>query len=63
MTLPGDGFPYAIADENRGKPKEEVVESDINTHDVYAYMPGASTPYATLSSGIQQPTGLSIAKP
>ena len=63
MTIPGQGFPYAIGLENRGKPKDEVVESDINTHDVYAYAPGSYTPYATLSDGIQQPTGLFIAKP
>lgn len=63
MTIPGAGFPYAIALQNRGKPNGEVVASDINTHEVYAYMPGSYTPYATLSNGIQQPTGLFITKP
>jgi hypothetical protein len=63
MTIAGNGDPYAISLENKGKPKGEVVESDLGTYDVYAYMPGAYTPYATLSNGITLPTGLLIAKP
>lgn len=63
MTITGHGEPYAISLENQGKPNGEVVESDLGTYDVYAYMPGSYTPYATLSNGIELPTGLLIAKP
>ncbi len=62
-TFPGNGFPYAISSENRGKPNGEVVESDIDTHLVYAFKPGSYTPYATLSNGVELPTGLLITKP
>ena len=62
-TITGNGYPYAISLQRKGKPKAEVVESDIDTHDVYAYMPGAYTPYATLTNGVELPTGLLIAKP
>jgi hypothetical protein len=62
-TITGDGFPYAISSENKGKPKGEVVESDIDTHAVYAFKPGSYTPYATLTNGIELPTGVLIAKP
>ncbi|MBV9720145.1 MAG: hypothetical protein JOZ77_12570 [Candidatus Eremiobacteraeota bacterium] len=62
-TIPGNDYPYAISLQNVGKPKGEVVESDIDTHDVYAYKPNSYTPYATLSNGIELPTGLLITKP
>ena len=62
-TIAGNGFPYAISLENKGRPKGEVVESDISTHDVYAFKPGQYTPYATLSNGISQPIALLDAKP
>jgi sugar lactone lactonase YvrE len=62
-TITGDGFPYAIGSENKGKPKGEIVESDIDTHAVYAFAPGSYTPYATLTNGIEQPTGLLITRP
>jgi hypothetical protein len=63
MTIGGHGEPYAISLENRGKPKGEILESDLGTLDVYAYMPGSYTPYATLSNGIELPTGLLVTKP
>ncbi len=62
-TIAGNDDPYAISLENKGKPLGTVVESDIETHDVYAYKPGQYTSYATLSNGIDLPTGLLIAKP
>lgn len=62
-SFTGLGDPYALSLENKGKPKDEVVESDLGTDDVYAYAPGSYTPYATLSNGIKLPTGLLIAKP
>jgi hypothetical protein len=63
QTIPGNGFPYAVGISNHGKPKGEVVVSDINAHAVYAFKSGSYTPYATLTNGIQQPTGLFVTKP
>ncbi|HVN68544.1 MAG TPA: hypothetical protein VMU38_02680 [Candidatus Binatia bacterium] len=62
-TISGNEFPYAISAENAGKPKGEVVVSDIETHDVYAFKPGQYTPYATLTNGVSLPTGLLVTKP
>jgi len=62
-TISGHGDPYAISTENAGKPKGEVVESDLDTDSVYAYKPGSYTSYATLTTDIELPTGLLIAKP
>jgi len=62
-TITGDGFPYAISLEYRGELKGEVVESDIDTDAVYAFADGSYTPYATLTNGIELPTGLLVIKP
>jgi serine/threonine-protein kinase len=67
-TIAGNGDPYAISVEDRrgtkkGQPAGTVVESDISTEHVYAYKPGQYTSYATLTNGIELPTGLLIAKP
>ncbi|MGC2405322.1 MAG: hypothetical protein WA431_02840 [Candidatus Cybelea sp.] len=62
-TIAGNDFPYAISDQNEWKPKGEVVTSDIETHDVYAFKPGKYAPYAVLSNGVELPTGLLITKP
>lgn len=62
-TFSGNGDPYAISLQNKHKPKGEVVESDLGTLAVYAYKPGSYTPYATLTNGIDLPTGLLISKP
>lgn len=62
-TIAGSGEPYAISLENQGRPKAEVVESDLGTHDVYVYKPGAYTSFATLSNGVELPTGLLISVP
>jgi hypothetical protein len=62
-TITGNGYPYAISLENKGKPVGEVVESDIETKAVYAYAPKTYTPYATLTNGIELPTGLLVTKP
>lgn len=61
-TIAGNDYPYAISLETKGKPKGEVVESDIETHAVYAYAPGSYTPYATLTNDVELPTGLLITK-
>jgi len=62
-TITGNGDPYAISDQHVGKPKGEVVNSDLSTSSIYAYKPGKYTPYATLNNGVQLPTGLLITKP
>lgn len=67
-TIPGNDYPYAISVENRrgtakGEPTGTVVESDIETAEVYAYAPGQYTSYATLNNGVELPTGLLIEKP
>lgn len=62
-SFKGSDNPYAISAQNSGKPKGEVVISDTDTHDVYAYKPGQYTPYATLSDGVELPTGLLIREP
>ena len=61
--IAGDGYPYAISLENKGKPLDTVVVSDIDTKAVYAFAPGTYTSYATLTNGIELPTGLLITKP
>lgn len=62
-TFTGNGDPYAISLAGKGKPKGEVVESDLRTDAVYAYAPGSYTPYATLTNRVELPTGLLIVKP
>lgn len=62
-TISGNGNPYAISLQKKGKPKAEVVESDLGTDSVYAFKPGVYTPYATLTNDVKLPTGLLITKP
>ena len=62
-TFAGQESPYAISLENQGKPLGEVVVSDTDVDNVDAYKPGSYSPYATLSNGIELPTGLLISKP
>lgn len=62
-SISGNGEPYAISIQNVGKPKGEVVESDLNTHDVYAFKPNSYAPYATLTNDVELPTGLLVTKP
>jgi hypothetical protein len=40
-----------------------VVESDVSSDAVYAFKPHKYMPYATLTNGIQLPTGALISKP
>jgi serine/threonine-protein kinase len=61
--IAGHGDPYAISIENKGSPKGTVVESDLGTSSVYAYKKNQYTPYATLTNGVELPTGLLITKP
>lgn len=62
-TITGNGDPYAISLENIGKPKDEVVESDVASHAVYGYKPNQYTSFATLTNGVELPTGLLITRP
>ena len=49
--------------QNVGKPKGEVVESDVTTKAVYAFKPNSYSSYATLTNGVELPTALLITKP
>jgi DNA-binding beta-propeller fold protein YncE len=62
-TIAGQGNPYAISLQKGANYQRTVVESDIDTHDVYAYKPNQYTSYATLSNGVELPTGLLVTKP
>lgn len=62
-TIAGNSYPYAISLENVGKPHDEVVETDINTKAVYGFKPNQYTEFATLTNGVQLPTGTLITKP
>jgi DNA-binding beta-propeller fold protein YncE len=63
QTIAGTGFPYAISTQERGAHAGYVIYSDLNTHTVYAFKPGQYTPYAQLTTGITQPTGLLLTQP
>jgi hypothetical protein len=60
QTITGFGYPYALSIDNRGT---AVVGNVGYPEAVYAYKPGEYTPYATLTTGISEPTGLLIARP
>jgi DNA-binding beta-propeller fold protein YncE len=66
QTITGFSFPYAISIQSKGKPLKglrSVAVSDINTKVVYAFKPGKTSPYATLSNGVALPTGVLVTKP
>ena len=60
QTITGFGYPYALSIDKRGI---AVVGNVGYPEAVYAYKPGEYTPYATLTTGISEPTGLLIARP
>jgi DNA-binding beta-propeller fold protein YncE len=62
QNIPGTGY-SAISIQHEGKPPGEVVISSVYTSEVYAFKPGQYTAYATLSNGVEDPTGLLITKP
>ena len=62
-TIAGHGSPYAIGVQNEGKPRQGVVVSDLLTEAVYLYDPKRYTLEATLTNGIDRPTGLLIENP
>jgi DNA-binding beta-propeller fold protein YncE len=61
--IPGNGLPFALSVQNRGKPKNEVAATDLVTHAVYAYDPNNYTLDAVLTNGIERPTGVLITEP
>lgn len=64
QTITGFADPYAVSIENVGRPHGEVVQSDLSSSpDVYAYKPGQYTSYAKLTTDVELPTGLLVAKP
>lgn len=62
-SINGQGFPYAISIANNGSMEGTVVESDLQTNEVYAYEPGSYTPYAVLNNDVEFPGGLLITQP
>lgn len=62
-TIAGNEYPYGISLENIGKPKDEVVESDVDSHAVYGFKPNQYSSFATLTNGVELPTGVLITKP
>jgi DNA-binding beta-propeller fold protein YncE len=63
QTIAGAGFPYAISIQNHGKPHRTVVYGDEGDDTVYAFKEGSYTPYAALTNGVGDPSGLLISKP
>lgn len=61
-TIQGADYPYAISLQKGGHYKREVVTSDVDTHDVYAYRRDHYSSYATLTNGVELPTGLLVDK-
>jgi DNA-binding beta-propeller fold protein YncE len=61
--ITGFEYPFAVAIQNIGKPKQTAVVSDIDAHAIYAYKPLKYSPYAALTVGINGPVGLLISKP
>ncbi|MGB8908058.1 MAG: SBBP repeat-containing protein [Candidatus Cybelea sp.] len=62
-TVPGTDEPYAISVENVGKPLGEVVISDITLNAFFAYKRGTYTPYAKVTSGVENPQGILVTQP
>jgi serine/threonine-protein kinase len=62
QSVADNGQPYAISFQNTGKPKGEVVFSDVDSGSVFALKPGQYMPYATLTNDINLPTGILITK-
>lgn len=63
QIIAGSGFPYAVSIQNRGKPQGTTVEGDEGSGSVYAFHAGQYTPYATLTNGVGNPSGVLITKP
>jgi hypothetical protein len=62
-TIAGAGFPYQISIQNKGKPKGTAIYTDEGDNSLYAFKEGSYTPYATLTNGTGEPTGVLITKP
>jgi DNA-binding beta-propeller fold protein YncE len=62
QTIGGQGFPYSVTVQNKGKPLGEAVYGDEGNDDEYVFKPNTYTPYATITDG-GEPTGSLLAKP
>jgi DNA-binding beta-propeller fold protein YncE len=62
-TIAGGGFPYSVTIQNHGKPAGTTAYGDLDADSVYVFKAGSYTPYATLTNGVDTPTGLLIATP
>jgi hypothetical protein len=61
-TISGQGFPYSMSIQNKGKPLDEAIYGDQGTDDVYVFKKNTYTPFATVTdTGL--PTGLLLEKP
>jgi DNA-binding beta-propeller fold protein YncE len=61
--IAGNGDPYAISVDNKGKRDGTVVEADVTSKAIYGYKRGQYTSYFTQTTGIAVPTGLLVTKP
>jgi DNA-binding beta-propeller fold protein YncE len=62
-TIAGAGFPYSVSIQNHGKPAGTTAYGDLGNSAVYLFKAGSYTPYATLTNGTDEPTGVLIATP
>ncbi|MGC2407095.1 MAG: hypothetical protein WA431_11870 [Candidatus Cybelea sp.] len=61
-TISGQGFPYSVSIQNKGKPRDETVYGDQGTESVYVFKANSYTPFATVTD-TGTPTGLLLEKP
>jgi DNA-binding beta-propeller fold protein YncE len=61
-TIEGQGFPYSVSVQNKGKPRDEWVYGDEGNSDTYAFKAGSYTPFATVTDA-GEPTGDLLVKP
>jgi DNA-binding beta-propeller fold protein YncE len=60
-TVSGQGFPYSVSVQNKGKPLDETVCGDQGTESVYVFKANSYTPFATVTD-TGTPTGLLLEK-
>lgn len=60
-TISGQGFPYSVSVQNKGKPLDETVYGDQGSESVYVFKANSYTPFATVTD-TGTPTGLLLEK-
>ena len=60
-NYPGQGFPYSVSVQNKGKPLDETVYGDQGSESVYVFKANSYTPFATVTD-TGTPTGLLLEK-